>query len=429
MLGASARALAASAARSAPARRRFPAGLIALDYFGDADLDRPAEGRPPVDVLSISRDLAMPRSTAALGRAALSMEWSAAVCAGGLENRPGLLRLLARRGELLGSPARSIAAVRDPATLFAFLQRSGIAHASISRGALTPARGGRWLLKRRRSAGGGGVRAAPAGERRLPGEHFQRWIDGRAGSAAFVASEGGAVLLGVTEALGPDDLPGAPAFRYAGSILGPPGAFLGAAAMRDVGRAATLLTARFGLRGLNGFDFIAERGVPRIIEVNPRWTASMELYEERLGLNLFDLHLAACDGRMPATGERGDPDGARLTASALQEKRVPGYLAKGIVYATGPVTAPDPALLEALGARDRPRAGERFLPGQPICTLFASGADRDGCLGALRDRAAAARRLLLPVPDAPFDPAFAPGRSAADVVKFGRSIANPGRDR
>ena len=333
--------------------------------------------------MSLPRDLAMPRSTASLGRAALALEWSEVAVAGGLENRPALLRLLARGGGLLGSPPRAIAAVRDPATLFSFLRSAGLPHAPISFETPPRARGRRWLLKRRRSAGGGGVRAAPPGARRRPGEHFQQWIDGRAGSAAFVAWRDGAALLGVSEALGPGEMPGAPGFRYAGSLLGPPGALLDEDAMRELERAASLLTRRFGLLGLNGFDFIVDRGVPRLIEVNPRWTASMELYEERSGRNLFDLHLAALAG--------GTPDGHRPRAAGA-----PRFLAKGILYATGEVTAPEPSLLEALGARDRPRAGERFLPGQPICTLLAEGTDRGDCLRVLRARRDAARRLLLP---------------------------------
>ena len=320
---------------------------------------------------------------ASLGRAALALEWSDVAVAGGLENRPALLRLLARRGRLLGSPPRAIAAVRDPATLFSFLRSAGLPHAPIALEAPPRARGQRWLLKRRRSAGGGGVRPAPPGARRRPGEHFQRWIDGRAGSAAFVAWRGGAALLGVSEALGPGEMPGAPGFRYAGNLVGPSGALLGEAAMRLLERAASLLTRRFGLLGLNGFDFIVDRGVPRLIEVNPRWTASMELYEEESGLNLFDLHLEALAG--------GASNGVRTPAADA-----PRFLAKGILYATEPVAAPEPSRLEALGARDRPRAGERFLPGQPICTLLAEATDREDCLRVLRSRCDAARRLLLP---------------------------------
>src|SRR5258705_12781266 len=73
--GASARALAASAARSARARARWPAGLIALDYFGDVDLDRRSADALPLRVVSLWRDLRLPRTTAAPGRAALPLEW------------------------------------------------------------------------------------------------------------------------------------------------------------------------------------------------------------------------------------------------------------------------------------------------------------------------------------------------------------------
>ena len=67
---------------------------------------------------------------------------------------------------------------------------------------------------------------------------------------------------------------------------------------------ATLLaqevTRAFGLVGVNGVDFIARRGVPYAIEVNPRYTAAMELVERAYGLSVFDLHARACRGALPA---------------------------------------------------------------------------------------------------------------------------------
>ena len=46
---------------------------------------------------------------------------------------------------------------------------------------------------------------------------------------------------------------------------------------------ADAVTRDFGLVGLNGIDFIARAGVPWPIEVNPRYSASMELLERRCG--------------------------------------------------------------------------------------------------------------------------------------------------
>jgi hypothetical protein len=407
VLGASARALASSAARSVEARRRFPAGLLAIDYFGDADLASeftraPAGEWPDVSVVSVSRDLGLPRNTASLGRAALASEWSAVACAGGLENRPGLLRLLARRsaaggrdGIILGNDAPTVAAVRDPFRLFAFLAEEGIPHAAVRRGGAQPASGpppdlSLWLVKRIRSAGGSGVRPAVPGAPAPPGWFLQERLPGPIGSAAFLADGQAATLLGVTEQLAGSEALGAPPFRYAGNIAGPADAFLSSEALDLLGRVAGAIAQRFGLRGLNGVDYVIRRGVPHVIEVNPRWTASMELIEERLARNLFDRHVLALEGGV-AAGPRG-PDPIRIEALAAPGR----FLGKGILYATAPCRAPDPAALEALGARDRPHAGEPIAPGQPVCTLVVEGDAPASCRARLEEKASAARSLLLP---------------------------------
>ena len=401
LLGASARALGASAVLSVEARRRFPGGLLVIDYFGDTDLaaDRVRSRQPSwpdVSVLSVSRDLGLPRTTSSLGRAALKERWSALAYTGGLENRPGLLRLLARRraaggviGSLLGNEPQALRSVRDPHRLFAVLVAQGIPHAAV-RFDGPPRDGAEYLVKKVCSAGGSGIQTPVPGEPVPPGRFLQKRLRGPIGSAAFLACNGRAVLLGVTEQLAGWEALGASGFRYAGSIAGPAGAFLSDEALGHVGLAAQRITERFGLRGLNGLDYVVQDGVPHLIEVNPRWTASMELIEERLGRNLFDLHLRSLQDEGEGLGLRSLP---RETDAVAGTGR---FLAKGILYATRACTAPDPAALEALAARDRPRAGESFTPGQPVCTLIVRGDGTDDCRARLRESAAAARALLRP---------------------------------
>jgi predicted ATP-grasp superfamily ATP-dependent carboligase len=69
-------------------------------------------------------------------------------------------------------------------------------------------------------------------------------------------------------------------------------------------------------------------------------------------------------------------------------------LARGVLYAPEAIVAPPPAVLEAIGARDRPREGEVILEGQPVCTLASGGATRDETVADLARQAAAVRALL-----------------------------------
>jgi len=390
LLGACVRALAQSALRGRLTRSRFPGGIVALDFFGDADLDD-----APVRVVSLRRDLGLDRTIANLGRAALSLAWQATAPAGGLENRPGLLRLLARRGRLLGSDHRSIRAVRDPARLFGWLASEDLPHAPTCLAQCVPGDGRPRLMKRRRGAGGGGVRRALPSEPVPPGWYLQELLEGRAGSAAFLADGHDAVLLGVSEQLTGYAALGAGEFRHVGNLVDAVDPTRGPDALLDIEgvimarRLAARLAAHFSLRGLAGFDFIAVRGRPYLIEVNPRWTASMELIEEARGGSLFDALLRVADGADAATAA-GLPDPTRA-APAGGLGRV---LGRGVLYAAEAITAPAPETLAAIGARDRPRAGELIMQGQPVCTLTALTVTRDLAISALEASAAAAKALL-----------------------------------
>jgi predicted ATP-grasp superfamily ATP-dependent carboligase len=127
---------------------------------------------------------------------------------------------------------------------------------------------------------------------------------------------------------------------------------------------AEAVTQEFGLVGLNGIDFIARRGMPYPIEVNPRYSASMELVERATGLSLFELHGAACRGVLPA----------KLPAA----RDVAG---KAIVFAQRDVTVGDSLRWTADGdLADVPHPGERIQAGHPICTVFATGTDASACI-------------------------------------------------
>jgi predicted ATP-grasp superfamily ATP-dependent carboligase len=377
----SARALAASATGSVLARRHFPGGFLALDYFGDADLAALAN-RVPLRALSLSRDLGRPRTASALARAALGLEWEGLAYSGGLENRPGLLKSLARRGRILGNRAEAVARVRDPRALFGFLRRAGIPHAPTwtGRRAAAPGDGRRGLWKGIRSGGGMRVLEARPGQSRPRGFYRQEFLAGTPGSASFVADGKDAVLLGVSEQLSGWRALGVRGFRYGGSIAGPAERLLSRRAAGMLDEAVAAITRRFRLRGLNGVDFILSDGVPRVIEVNPRYTASMELLEELSGVNFFDLHLAAILA--------GDLPGRPPVLPASR------FMAKGILYAERDVRAADPGPLARLGCRDLPVAGEAIAAGHPICTVIARARSLAACRRLLLRRAAAARRLL-----------------------------------
>ncbi len=147
----------------------------------------------------------------------------------------------------------------------------------------------------------------------------------------------------------------------------------------DAARALIAAVAEeFGLVGLNGLDFIARSGMPYPIEVNPRYSASMELVERATGLSLFELHGAACRGFLPA------------------EQSVPGLVTgKAIVFAERDVTVGEGLRWTPDGdLADVPHPGERIQRGHPICTVFATGPDASTCTERLRLRAERVYRMV-----------------------------------
>jgi predicted ATP-grasp superfamily ATP-dependent carboligase len=185
-------------------------------------------------------------------------------------------------------------------------------------------------------------------------------------------------VLGVTRQLVGDPAFGARGFRYCGSLLASRSEPLFGRQAELLERAATLagaVTRAFGLRGVNGIDFIARDGVPYPIEVNPRYSASMELVERATRASVFELHVEACAGRLPAV--------------ARPPVRIHG---KAIVYAVADLVVGHPETWTGAPIADIPHPGERIGRGHPICTVFAAEAGAEPCLRTLRAAAAEVHR-------------------------------------
>ena len=406
LLGVSTRALAESATRSG-------ARVAAVDFFGDRDQARVTES------YALSRDLGLPSTADGLVRAARRLDAEAVVYGANLENHPAAVATLARRHRLLGNEAGVVRKVRDWRLLRRFCTEVGVAYPTTllagEEGAAREA-GGRWLRKRVRGGGGHGVRrwdGTPLDEAHL----LQAEVAGRAASASFVADGRAARVFALSEQLIGDRALGADGFAWCGNIVPfPADGPRGRALVDAVADMASLLTRRFGLRGVNGFDLVVADGpggalVPHLVEVNPRFTASMELAERLYGANVFALHLEGCAGRLPEL--------------RLAEGQAAGFCGKAIVFSKGPVVTPDtdpwldgtlgdpPAFgcASALGdapalpdtttpratsvvpampaVRDIPASGEHIAAGHPVCTVFAVGSrDRDACLTELHRAAA-----------------------------------------
>ena len=286
ILGASARAAAASAARAGWR-------VHAADLFGDADLAAVADScRHVTDY------------PAGLLAAAAGFPLAAWCYTGALENHPELIERIAATRPLAGNAAAVVRRVRDPAILAAALADAGLRFPETFPTADGVPTDGSFVAKPQSSAGGHGIirwtGTAAGSDRGFAAHVWQRWVDGLPMAAAYCLGVRGARLLGVSRQLLGEDWCHAAPHAYCGSVAVPLEQLAGR--VRDeLRRLGCLLADVFGLVGAVGVDFVlgADDAIT-VIEVNPRPTASMELVERASGESIAGAHFAACGFPPPA---------------------------------------------------------------------------------------------------------------------------------
>jgi len=371
VLGVSTRAMVESAVRGGY-------DIVAVDFFGDRDQ------ACNVESYALQRDLGLPLTAAGLAEAARRVAADAVVYGSNLENHPEVVADLARRQRLLGNPPEVLRDVRDWSLLRHFCGDAGIAHpVTLLRGEESRAVRGRWLRKPLRSGGGHGVAAWDG--RALDDAHLlQAEVDGRTASVAFVADGKESRVFGLTEQIIGRSALGGSGFAWCGNLLPLEIPEADGASLRaQIDHMAASLTRRFGLVGVNGLDVVVGRdpeGVARpfLIEVNPRFSGSMELAERAFGVNVFSLHVEGLAGRLPR--------------ASTVDRTPDGCLGKGIVYARRSIVVPDTEDWLVRGVRDVPSRGQRIAAGHPVCTVLARGRDRQACLAGLFSAAGAVYR-------------------------------------
>jgi predicted ATP-grasp superfamily ATP-dependent carboligase len=303
------------------------------------------------------------------------------IYSGGLENHPDLISRIENRHEILGNGSAVLARALDPSALNGCLARAGLTVADIRQtGEEAPGKSG-WLSKPIRSGGGIGIEAASKATT-SEGRYLQRFVDGVPASALFIASENEpskrSLLLGATEQLIGERWLGAAGFTYCGN-LGP--LELEDEALRQVVLAGEAVGGEFSLRGLFGLDFILSPGGPVFIELNPRYTGSVEVIERCCGFETIPQHVSACrNGELPPIA----PPPSKACA-------------KAILFAETPVAlSASPALVEENAATiaDIPASGETIEPGSPLLTVLTEGADLANCEANLVRLAREARALF-----------------------------------
>ncbi len=366
ILGAGVRAAAWSALRS---------GIrpTCADLFADLDLTEACPARRvepsgyPDAFLALARDLP-------------PIPW---IYTGALENRPDLIGAISERHLLLGNRPDLLRAVRDPVELSEVVRASGLDAPSVAADPSGVPRDGSWLVKPLASGAGRGIHPwTGQPPPRFPAIYQER-IDGTSLAAIYVAEQGRAECVGITR-----QFVGRPGnrFAYRGSL----GPWPLRPEVRDrVDRLGRVVASAFGLVGLFGIDLIARDDRIWPIEVNPRYTASVEVLEWTAGRSLMAEHIRASGGPNLDFGWTGGP--------ALP------FAGKAILFADRHCSWPElgRSLIPGLGQfpeiADIPQPGSEFRAGQPVVTVFATGTSVEGCRSELAARLRTWRRRLIAV--------------------------------
>lgn len=351
--------LAQSARLLAQSARRAGWRPWVLDLYGDADTC--AVGEQWRIVSDACGGFDRQRVLAAL-REAVAAGATGLVYGSDLECARGLLADIGTIVPVWGNGPATLRRLKTPRRFFALLDDLGIAYPPTC--FEPPAVPEGWLLKPACGAGGKGVAFLRAAIDPAPGAYFQRSMAGTPLSALFLADGRRACLVGFNQ-------------QWCVEVGGQPYAFAGAhnrPALPQSWRATVAdwlqrLVPRAGLVGLNSLDFMFDGQDCWALEVNPRPSATLALYDADVPRGLLAAHKRAVDGGLPAAV-------APAAARALQ-----------VVYAPHRWRVP-PGVDWPSDCADLPVAGTLLAAGQPLCSILVQAEERD-LLKRLREKAQA----------------------------------------
>jgi len=360
---------------------------LGIDFFGDLD----CRGK----VISPRDDFGLSPTTHNLLEIARSLDCQGLVYGAGPENHGPSLKHWEERCLLLGNGPGALAQARDPYILRETLKQIGADMPTFHTPQKPPVPGN-WLLKPLFQGGGHGIIKLPIREAEAmrvlsrldePERYIvQEYLNGIPGSVTFLADGLSAMLVGSSSQLTQEASEHSP-FRYLGNVVPLPPTY--PAFWEDMAKIANHLTVTFGLKGLNTLDFILTEDGAKVLELNPRWSGSVELIEACLGQSLFLAHLNACEGRLP--------DSAQWEKTAAA--RPPRFYGKKILYAQTSFTVKSYKegwqALYNRGVRDIPKPGGDIQAGEPICTVLAQGRSEKECKLLLEEKDALVREFYI----------------------------------
>lgn len=307
---------------------------------------------------------------------------------GGLENYPRLIQRMAAICPLLGNSPETLRRIRDPFYLARLCAENGFLFPATVRPG-DPLLRDRWLSKPLRSAGGLQIkRLADDKQDACRRFYWQQEVEGVPMSLAILSNSCEWKLVGASR------LQVGAKFEAPGEFVFAGGTTIGVPELRGLPELRELITMvhhHGNLVGLWGIDYI-EADRPVLLEVNPRWTATMPLYERTTDASLMPWHLNACRDKSlrDFSPVRRGSSGVRIvyaTQAVTWTKEHYAQLAEEFALSR------EASLAKPMVA-DIPTSDTRIEVGHPVCSIYADGTTCRDVERQLQKRVASVQRLL-----------------------------------
>jgi predicted ATP-grasp superfamily ATP-dependent carboligase len=282
------------------------------------------------------------------------------VLGAGAENLAGYIKQF-QSWKLCANDSNIVEQLRDPHSFFENLGELQVAYPNVQYESKPDS--GEWLYKRGDSCGGMGV-----SRDYIENAHgyWQQEISGLAVSALCISDGLNVMCLGINQ-------------QYSTSSFdGYPYVYQGVLANVNIDHIIKLKTIsyinkiikHFNFKGVFSLDMILAKQQTEeslyVLEVNPRISASFELYERiNPGLNLVDAHIRVCEGERLSEIELNDSKSAYLIVYAKDDCRISELL-----------RWPE-------WVKDRPEAMRKISKDEPICSVHADEEESNEALYAL----------------------------------------------
>lgn len=295
----------------------------------------------------------------------------AGLCYGaGFEAQPQLLVEIAKRLPVLGNSAETLRHCKNPQYFLELCNAFDIPTPKIS--FKRPMRTLGWVSKQLGASGGAHIK--PLLPLNLPQKtpvYYQQITEGTPLSCLFLADGVHAEVIGFSEQwCAPTPLS---PYRYGGAVSH---ATISQYCKKTISEFIRGISFKLGLRGINSVDFLIDGDMIYALEINPRLSATLDLYVAKRG-KLFASHVAACQVQL------SDWPSMKGSAKAHQ-----------IIYATQSTKIqknmhwPD-------WACDIPQPNSTVEAGAPLCTVLAEAPMARQAKQLVQERAASLREALM----------------------------------